>query len=71
MTTKHVSWQAQHIVDLKVEKMISLHRFCESDAFAPQLLWGLQFQSRVLEVLSRAIPLRFVMQGVCAEVRFC
>ena len=43
----------------------------ESDAFASQLHWDLQFQSGVFEVLHRAATLRFAMQIVCSEVRFC
>ena len=31
----------------------------------------LQFQSRALEVLNRAVALGFVMQSVYPEVRFC
>ena len=43
----------------------------ESDAFASQLHWDLQFQSGVLEVLHRTVTLGFAMQIVCSEVRFC
>ena len=45
--------------------------FRESETFASQLLWDLQFQSGVLEVLNRAVTLGFAMQSVCSEVRFC
>ena len=45
--------------------------FRESDTFASHLHRDLQFQSGVLEVLNRAVPLGFAMQIVCSEVRFC
>ena len=45
--------------------------FRESETFASQLYWDLQFQSGVLEVLNRAVTLGFAMQSVCSEVRFC
>ena len=45
--------------------------FRESETFASQLFWDLQFQSGVFEVLNRAVPLGFAMQSVCSEVRFC
>ena len=45
--------------------------FRESDTFASHLHWDLQFQSGVLEVLNRAVPLGFAMQIVSSEVRFC
>ena len=45
--------------------------FRESETFASQLYWDLQFQSGVFEVLNRAVPLGFAMQSVCSEVRFC
>ena len=43
--------------------------FRESDTFASQLHWDLQFQSGVLEVLNHAVPLGIAMQIVCSEVR--
>ena len=59
------SWQAQHIVDLKVE----------TGDFAAQAQGFVKVtrlrQSRVLEVLNRAVALGLVMQSVCPEVRFC
>ena len=64
----HFSWQAQHIVDLKIETGAG---FRESETFASQLYWDLQFQSGVLEVLNRAVRLGFAMQSVCSEIRFC
>ena len=45
--------------------------FRESETFASQLYWDLQFQSGVLEVLNRAVTVGFAMQSVCSEVRFC
>ena len=45
--------------------------FRESDTLASHFHWDLQFQSGVLEVLNRAVPLGFAMQSVCFEVRFC
>ena len=43
----------------------------ESETFASQFYWDLQFQSGVFEVLNRAVPSGFAMQSVCSEVRFC
>ena len=45
--------------------------FRESETFASQLFWDLQFQNGVLEVLNLAVTLGFAMQSVCSEVRLC
>ena len=65
----HFSWQAQHIVDLKVEKgdfAAQAQGFVKVTGLRP--LWDLQFQSGVLEVLNSAVTLGFAMQSVCSEV---
>ena len=45
--------------------------FRESDTFASQLYWDLQFQSGVLEVLNRAVPLGFAVARWVEKLRFC
>ena len=45
--------------------------FRESETFASQLHWGLQFQSGVLEVLNRAVTLGLARQIVGSKVRIC
>ena len=45
--------------------------FRESDTFASQLHWDLQFQSGVLEVLNRAVSLGFVVARLLRKLRFC
>ena len=45
--------------------------FRESDMFALQLLWDSQFQSRVVEVLNRALTVGFAMQSVWPKACFC
>ena len=63
----HFSWQAQHIVVLKVEK----------GDFAAQAQGFVKVTRLrrtyigVLEVLNHAVRLGFAMQIVCSEVRFC
>ena len=48
-------------------------RFCESDMFASQVHWDLQFQSGVLEVLNRAVTLgfAFAVARLLRKLRFC
>ena len=45
--------------------------FRESDTFASQLYWELQFQSGVLEVLNRAVPLGFAVARWLEKLCFC
>ena len=45
--------------------------FHESDTFASHLHWDLQFQSGVLEVLNRAVTLRFAVARLLRKLRFC
>ena len=45
--------------------------FRESDTFASQLHWDLQFQSGVLEVLNRAVTLGFAVARWLEKLRFC
>ena len=44
--------------------------FRESDAFASQLHWDLQFQSGVLEVFHRAVTLGFAAARLLRKLRF-
>ena len=45
--------------------------FRESDTFASQLHWDLQFQSGGLEVLNRAVTLGFAVARWLEKLRFC
>ena len=44
--------------------------FRESDAFASQLHWDLQFQSGVLDVLNCAVTLGFAVARLLQKLRF-
>ena len=45
--------------------------FRESETFASQFHWDLQFQSCVLEVLNRAVTLGFAVARWFEKLRFC
>ena len=45
--------------------------FRESDTFASYFHWDLQFQSGVLEVLNRAVPLEFAIARWLEKLRLC
>ena len=70
----HFSWQAQHIVDLKVEKgdfAAQAQGFVKVTRLRRSYIGICRFQNGVLEALNRAVTLGFGMQIVCSEVRFC